>query len=485
MSWLVITLIIFIYLFIVLFFGTFAGRGKKSSVAEYVAADRSIGFIIMYFLMGGSIFSAFAFLGGPGWAYSKGAAAFYMLAFSATGMIPWWIWGTKSYKAGLKFNYVTQAQLFSGRFQSKALSVIVAIVSFLAFVQYIGLQMKASGYIFELASGGRIPFWAGALISYLVVLIYVFVSGLRGVAWTHVFQSVFMILIAWSLGIYLVYHMYGNSEEMFKQIIDYKPNHLLIGPDTSMSFSKYTTILLVSVLGFTMWPQLFMKAFAAESENVIKKTVVMYPTFALLSLPTLFIGFAGIMQVEPDVLGEPDRILPWLFTNLDFNPVVTGIILAAALAAAMSTQDAVTHAAGSIFAQDFIEPLKKKKSDEKTSTMWLRFSVVGFGTIAYLIAIFGGQTIVALLLGAYGSIVQLFPLAVATFFWRKITRAGAISGLLAGFLYNMGVSTGLIPNFWDIDAGIQALLLNFIVMFVVSLLSKPLPKEHVEKYINL
>ncbi len=484
MSWLVVTVIIFIYLFFILFFGTYAGRGKKNSVVSFVAAERSIGFLIMYFLMGGSIFSAFAFLGGPGWAYSKGAASFYMLAFSATGMIPWWIWGTKSYKVGRRFGYVTQAQLFSGRFQSKTLSIIVALVSFLAFVQYIGLQMKASGYIFELASGGRIPFWAGALISYAVVLIYVFVSGLRGVAWSHVFQSIFMIVIAWSLSIYLVIHLYGSSAEMFHQIIEYKPRHLLLGENTAMSFAEYSSTLLVSVLGFTMWPQLFMKAFAAKSEKVIKKTVVMYPSFALLSLPTLFIGFAGIMQVEPEVLGEADKILPWLFTNLDFNPVITGIILAAALAAAMSTQDTVTHAAGSIFAQDFIEPLKKNKSNDREATLWVRLSVVGFGAIAYLIAIFGGQTIVALLLGAYGSIVQFFPLACATFFWRRVSKEAAISGLLAGFLFNMGISLGLIPKLWDINAGIQALLLNFAVMFIVSMFTKPLPKEHTDKFLN-
>ncbi|NJO91348.1 MAG: sodium:solute symporter family protein [Chloroflexia bacterium] len=361
MSWLIITTIIFIYLFFILFLGSFASKGQKSSVVEYIAASRSLGFFVMYFLMGGAIFSAFAFLGGPGWAYSKGGAAFYMLGFSAIGMVPWWIWGTKTYRAGVKFNYVTQAQLFSNRFQSKALSIIMAIVSFLAFVQYIGLQMKASGYIFEIASDGRIPFWGGALIAYLVVLAYVFLSGVRGVAWTHVFQGMFMVIIAWSLGIYLVIYLYGSPAEMFQRIIDYKPTHLLIGPGTSMSFSSYSSTLLVSVLGFTMWPQLFMKAFTAESERVIKKNGVMYPTFALLTIPTLFIGFAGIMQVMPNELGEPDRILPWMIMNLDFHPVVIGIVLAAALAAAMSTQDTVTHAAGSVFAQDLIEPLKKKQ----------------------------------------------------------------------------------------------------------------------------
>ncbi|MGA8017934.1 MAG: hypothetical protein WCA42_03595, partial [Desulfobacterales bacterium] len=179
MDWVVIMVVIVIYLIIVLFVGSMAGRGRKSSVVEYIAASRSLGFVVMYFLMGGAIFSAFAYLGGPGWAYSKGAASFYILAYCALGLVPWWIWGPRALKLGRKYNYVTQAQLFADRFQSPTLSVICAVVSTLAFIQYVTLQMKGSAYVFEVASGGRIPFWAGALIAYLVVLAYVAIGGVR------------------------------------------------------------------------------------------------------------------------------------------------------------------------------------------------------------------------------------------------------------------------------------------------------------------
>ena len=228
MTWILTLIIIFIYLFFILFLGTWAGRGRKSSIVEYIAASRSFGFVVMYFLMGGAIFSAFAYLGGPGWAYSKGAAAFYILGYCALGLVPWWLWGPRALKAGKRFQYVTQAQLFSDRFQSKALSVIIAIVSVLAFIQYITLQMKGSAYVFEVASGGRIPFWAGALIAYLVVLIYVSYGGMRGVAWTNVFQGAFMVVTAWVLGLYLVYSLYGGPSEMFRQIAQANPTHLIV-----------------------------------------------------------------------------------------------------------------------------------------------------------------------------------------------------------------------------------------------------------------
>ena len=485
MSWVIVLIIIFVYLFFILFLGSFAGKGRKKSIVEYVAASRSLGFITMYFLMGGAIFSAFAYLGGPGWAYSKGAAAFYIMGYCALGLVPWWLWGPRAHRAGKKYNYVTQAQLFADRFQSKGLSVIIAVVSVLAFIQYIALQVKGCAYVFEVASEGRIPFWAGALIAYVVVLIYVFLGGVRGVAWTNLFQGAFMITIAWIIGIYIPHKIYGGASEMFRQIAAADPAHLVVGPGSKMSYAAFASALLVSVLGFSMWPHLFMKAYTAKSEKVLKQTIVMYPTFAIFIIPVLFIGFAGILQVKPDVLGAPDRILPWMFNNMQFPPLFIGLILAAALAAAMSSQDTITHAAGSIFAQDLIEVLKKEKHTEKEATMWIRISVVGFGAVAYLVAVFGGQTLVSLLLGAYGSIVQLLPLAIFTFFWPRATKAGAICGVLVGVLYNFLIVFQIIPKFWGIHAGIQGLALNIIVFIIISLLTKPMEKEHVQKFVTL
>ncbi|WP_461210467.1 sodium:solute symporter family protein [Desulfocurvus sp. DL9XJH121] len=481
----IILLVIAAYLLLVLYIGAIAGRGRNNSTEEYISASRSLGFICMYFLMGGAIFSAFAYLGGPGWAYAKGAPAYYILGYCAAGLLPWLVWGPKAQAAGQKFGYVTQAQLFSDRFQSKAMSIIIALVSVLAFIQYVSLQMKGSAYVFEIASGGTIPFWAGALIAYVIVLIYVFFGGVRGVAWTNVFQGAFMVITAWVLGLYFCYSLYDGPTDMFQRIIAAKPTHLLIGPGTKMSFAAYSSAVLVSVLGFTMWPHLFMKAYTADSRKTLRRTIVYYPTFAIMLIPVLLIGFAGIMQVDPKVLGAPDRILPWMFSNMNFPPLAVGLVLAAALAAAMSSQDTITHAAGSIFSQDFIEVIMGRPSSEAEATKWIRIFVVGFGLVAYLVTIFGGQTLVALLLGAYGSIVQLLPLAFATFFWPRATRAGALTGLVVGVCYNYAIVFGLVPKMWDINPGMQGLVLNFALLVVVSLLTKPQDKDHVLKFAEL
>jgi SSS family solute:Na+ symporter len=257
---------------------------------------------------------------------------------------------------------------------------------------------------------------------------------------------------------------------------------MLVGPGTAMGYAEFTTAMLVSALGSVMWPHLFMKAYAAESEGTLKKTVVMYPTFFICMVPLLFIGFAGVLQVTPEALGQPDRILPWMFTQLEFSPLVVGLILAAALAAAMSTQDAITHAAGSIFTIDIVETLRKTKHSDAEATFWVRVFVVLFGLAAYLVAIFGGQSLVALLLGAYGSIVQLLPLILATFFWPRATTVGAIGGFAGGVLVNYGVVLDLVPGIPGVHAGLQALLVNLVLLVGLSLLTRPMDRAHLDRF---
>ncbi|GIS80227.1 MAG: hypothetical protein CM1200mP14_17930 [Gammaproteobacteria bacterium] len=122
-----------------------------------MAADRSFGLLVMYFVPGASVFSAFAFLGGPGWAYSRGAAAFYILAYGALGMAPFYWVGPRAAALGRKFGYVTQAQLVVGRFPSRTLSALIAGLSLIAFVPYITLQMRGAGIVIEAVTDGNVP----------------------------------------------------------------------------------------------------------------------------------------------------------------------------------------------------------------------------------------------------------------------------------------------------------------------------------------
>ena len=477
-----------LYLILAFTIGLLAGRGKSFfSLSEYAVGDRSFNLFVMWFLMGGTIFSAFAFLGGPGWAFSKGAASFYILVYCTLGLMPWYIIGPKVSKIGKKNNYITMGDFLGDRFQSRKLTVIVGVVAILAFIPYLTLQIKGMAYIFNVLTYNNIPYWLGAFISFGIVVLYVATSGVRGAAWSDVFQAILMLIIAWVLGSYFVEKLHGGIGNMFEGIVSNNSNILVIGEDGSaMSKSRYSSNIIISMIGFVMWPHLFTKSYTT-TEKRIKTTVAVYPIFALFLLPVLFIGFSGIGIVDKTDIDSPGQILPYLITNfLTESGLLYGIVGAGALAAAMSSSDAITHGASVSFGRDICKAIKPDISEN--IELWImRIAVFIIGGISYLLAIFGSEGLIQLLLGAYGPIAQLAPAVYSALFFKRVNATSVILGLLFGVivtLYYQYISP-LTP--FDLHAGLIGLVVNITVITAVSIIFKQSPQEKVksEEFINL
>jgi SSS family solute:Na+ symporter len=483
-QWVVISTMIVAYLGLTLWVGLRAGRGTSSTVDGFVAGDRNFGFLVMYFVTGATVFSAFAFLGGPGWAYSRGAAAFYILSYGVLGMLPWYVIGPKVARIGRQLGQVTQAQFLTGRFGSRGLSLLIALISIAALIPYITLQMRGAGIVIEAVTEGQVPLWAGAAVAYGIVLIYVLVSGVSAVGWTNTLQGVFMIVIAWSLGLYLPFALYGGIGPMFEAILAQRPEMLTLPGLTAdggpWSWAGYTSAILISAVGLTMWPHIFMKAFTARDERIIRRTVVWFPTFQLFLVPVFLIGFAGVLFV--DSLAQPDFILPHLILNVDLPVIVVGLFCAGALSASMSTGDALMHATASVAVEDGVRPFAKL--NEYQQRLLIRILIVVAGAVAYYFAVAEGMSLVVLLLTSYGIIAQLAPPVVAALFWRRATTPGVIAGLAAG-----GATTLLFffaPELKPLalHEGLFGLIVHVPVLVVVSLLTPAQDPATVEAYVN-
>jgi SSS family solute:Na+ symporter len=480
--WVWVTVVIAIYLVANLVIGLMAGRRSTKSVTGFVAADRSFGLLIMYFVTGATVFSSFAFLGGPGWAYSRGAAAFYILAYGVLGMAPFYWVGPRIAELGRRLGHVTQAQLIAGRFPSRGLSALIAVISLIAFVPYITLQIEGAGIVINSVTDGHIPFWLGGLLAYGIVILYVLVSGAVAVGWTNTFQGVFMVVIAWSLGLYLPYHLYGGIGPMFEGIANARPE-LLIPPGLTAtgapwSWGSYSTYILVSVVGFMMWPHLFMKAYTAKDDDTLRRTVMLFPTFQLFLIPVFLIGFSGVLfpQAPPD----PDSILPFMILRTQLPALVVGLFCAGALAASMSTGDALVHAAASILVEDGIWPFFPMT--ERARRILMRVLVLLTGAVAYYLALNSGTSLVQLLATAYGVISQLAPPVFAALYWRRATTTGVVTGLVAGivtaeiFFFHPALKP------FGMHEGILGLLVQIPVLIVVSLLTPRQTEEHLDDF---
>ncbi len=484
-AWVTVFLVTVGYLALSLAVGLFSGRKASTGTEGYVAGDRDLGFFVLYFVLGASIFSAFTFLGGPGWAYSRGAAAFYIISYTSLGLVPMYFFGPRVAQLGRRFGYVTQAQLFAHRYHSRYISMILAAISLTAFVPYLTLQMQGAGYVFSVVTEGRMPVWAGAAVTYGVVLLYVFRSGVMGVAWTNTFQGILMMSLAWGLGLYLPYALHGGIGPMFAQLAETSPAMLtapgLDAAEAPWTWGGYSSAIAISVFGFSVWPHYFMKIYTANSMATLRKTVVFYPTFAFFLLPILLIGFSGIL-IFPNVT-PVDTILPTIVTSLDLPAVIVGLFCAGALAASMSSGDAIVHAAGAVAIKDGYRVLAPKKMDDGEETRLIRWAVVIIGAVSYYVAIYSNISLVLLLLLSYGFIAQIFPALIASLYWRRSTPPGVIAGLVAGCLTT--VVWNLIPTLqWQqIHPGIWGLAANTSILLAVSLATRPMDPTHVTDFI--
>jgi solute:Na+ symporter, SSS family len=451
------------YLAICLGLGFAAGSGTDSA-AGYVAGDRTLGLVLMYFITGATVFSAFAFLGAPGFAYSRGAAVFYILGYGALGFVPFYFTGPRAAALGREHGFVTQGEMVASRLREPAMAPLMAIVSVAAFVPYLALQMKGAGYVLEAVTEGAIPTWLGAALVYAVVLAYVWKSGVLGVGWTNTFQGLFMMGLAWGLGLYLPYKLFGGVGAMFQRIAAERPE-LLMAPGLASSgeawaWSEYSTAVLVSIVGFSAWPHVFMKAFAAKDERTIRRTVVLYPTFQIFLVPLFFIGFAGVSFEPPPA--QADQILPHLLMNLQISPWVVGLFCAGALAASMSSGDAMAHAAASIVVRDGIS----YKGDQRQAIRWTVLAVMA---ASYALAISYQGSLVLLLLGAYGAVVQFAPPLVAALYAPNASGRAAFWGLLIGGSVTLLFTLRPELRPLAVHAGTYGLALNVAVLVAGSI----------------
>ena len=464
-----------IYLAIALALGLLPGRLVSNSVAGYVSADRTLGTLLLYFILGATAFSSFAFLGGPGWIYTRGAAAFYIIAYGALGMVPLYFLGPRARRIGENLGLYTQAELVGRRFDSRALQLVLALVSLLLLIPYLTVQIKGVGYVLNVASHGLLPYWAGALIAYAVVTAYVLYSGVMGVGWTNVFMGIAMVSIGWLFGLYLPWKLYGGIQPMFESILRSGHRALLVPPGLDekgqpWDWWSYSSAVVVSTLGLCCWPHLFMRSLAAKSDRSIKLMVVLYPTIQIFMIPVFLIGFAAIVKfpgVKP-----ADTVLPFMLEHAGLSPWLAGLAFAGTLAASMHTGDAIMHSAGVVGVRDILKLLYPRRLSDRSERLLMQLVIVLFTALAYYFAESSQISLVGLLLASYAGVAQIFPVLLATLYWRGATGAGVLAGLLTG----LGVSA-LFMYFpgWrpvPLHEGVYGLAANLAVMAAVSALTR-------------
>jgi len=464
-----------------LFLGIRARHGRDMNLEQWSVGGRSFGTAIVFLLMAGEIYTTFTFLGGSGFAYGKGAPVYYILAYGTLAyIISYWmlppIW-----RYAKQEKLVSQPHYFSRRYDSRALGFLVAVVGVIALIPYLVLQMKGLGIIVSTASYGTISPKVAVWIGAAVVTAYVMVSGVRGSAWNAVVKDIMILGIAVFLGIYLPLHYYGGLGAMFTAIDTAKPGFLAF-PAKGSSVLWFQSTVVLTALGFFMWPHTFGSLYTAKSERTFRRNAIVLPIYQLILLFVFFVGFAATLKVPGLTGGDIDLTLLKLSLQT-FDPWFVGVIGAAGVLTALVPGSMILTSAATLLANDIYRGSAVGASDAKVATL-ARLLVPVIALVAVFFTLSGGSTIVSLLLMGYNFVTQLFPSLICTLLRRNpVTKVGAFCGILAGVLAVAAITLtkstigGLFPflpdPLKDLNVGLVALLLNIVVTAIVSAATRP------------
>jgi len=455
--------------------GIRARSGHEMGLEQWTVGGRGFGAALVFLLLAGEIYTTFTFLGASGYAYGLGAPAYYILAYGTLAYVISYFMLPAVWRYARWHNLVSQPDFFAHKYDSPALGVLVALVGVVALVPYLVLQFTGLGVIVQAASYGVIPKGVAICIGAAVVTLYVVISGIRGSAWTSIIKDAAIILVVLFLGIYLPLHYEGGVGAMFAAVDKAKPGFLAFAA-TGKSVSWFVSTVMLTALGFFMWPHSFGACYTAKNAGVFRKNAILLPLYQLVLLFVFFVGFTAVLVV-PGLKGAATNMALLKITVAAFPPWVVGIVGATGVLTALVPGSLILMCAATLFARNFVAVLSPRSDPQTVKLAKMLVPVVAI--IGAYFAIKGSDTIVALLLMGYSFVTQLFPALICSLLARSpVTKAGAFAGIACGVAtvvyFTMSAQTlGKLEPGWpewlrDLNVGTVALVVNFVVMAGVS-----------------
>jgi solute:Na+ symporter, SSS family len=438
--------------------------------------SRGFGVVLMFLLMAGEVYTTFAFLGASGWAYSRGGPTLYVLAYLTLAYVVSFFILPHIWEMGRQHGMQTQSDFFSVRYGNKYLAGFVCVVGIVSFIPYLQLQLTGVGIIVSIASFDGIGRTPAMAIAVVLLVAFVFASGVRAVAWVSVVKDALMVVAAISIGICVPLIHFGGIGPMFAALAHARPAHLTMpGATSNLGHAWYISTVLLTSLGFYMWPHAFGAAFTAKSADTLRRNAVVMPLYTLTLAFIFFAGFAAVLVVP----GLPNGDLALLtVVRKTFPPWFLGVIGGAGALTAMVPAAIFILTAATLFAKNLYRPLFAPAMTDDQVAKLARAMVIVLGVISLCLAIYSSTTLVSLLLTGYAGVTQFFPGVVLGLYWKRITMPAVFAGMIAGVATAVFLMLSHRDPVFGLSAGFLALCLNFLITVFASLLTGEPKREN-------
>lgn len=448
---------------------------KQTSSADFIVGSRSLNFWVTALSAHASDMSSWLFMAFPAAIFLGGLSQAWIAFGLILGMLLNWQFVAKKLRTSTeKHDSYTLSTFFEKRFKDNTgiLRVLTAMVALFFLTCYISAGLIAMGGIFESMFG--INFYVGLTIASVVILIYTFMGGFITVAWTDLFQALFLLCMIILVPI-VAYSKLDNGFASILTTAEAKNISLHFIPDLSFdSLLGIIFLVLAWGLGYFGQPHIVTKFMGINDAENMNKSKYLGMTWQLTALTAAAaVGLVAIAYFD-QVLVNPERVFIEMVKTL-FHPLAAGFILCGLMAASMSTIDSQILVCGSVCSEDLYKHVFKKHASPKELLTASRIGVFLVSGLSLFLALSKNSTIQEAVLYAWSGLGCAFgPLVLMSLYSRSANKYGAIVGVFVG---------GVIAGTWDLmnnyftDLAIPAMIPGFFLslmsIYSVSKLTNP------------
>ena len=473
--------VLLMYLLLMILVG-FLFYKKNSTNSDYLLGGRGMNVWVTSMSAQASDMSGWLLMGLPGLAYLMGAG-FTEAAWTAIGLaigtyFNWLIVAKRlrkyTQKAG---DSITLPEFFQNRFKSKsnALKIFSAIFILIFFAVYTSSMFAAGAKLFNFVFG--IDYLPALILSVVVVTAYTFLGGFKAVCWTDLFQGILMFFAL--MIVCLV--MFGR----LNAIPTFSWSNLDVTFKTSADFGVMGIVGAIAWgLGYFGQPHILARFMAIKSADEVKPARRIAMVWVILSLAAaVLLGmmasqYLPVPGIDAPTAGNEEKIFMILVQGM-FPTVIAGVLLAAVLAAIMSTADSQLLVASSAFSTDIYNTLFDKNASDKKLVSVSRITIVVIALIAFVLAIDPNSSVFEIVSHAWAGLGAAFgPIILCSLFWKNCNSKGAAAGVVSGgavallWAYLPSLIWGAnVPAIFSVYEIVPGFVVSFALIIIVSLLT--------------
>ena len=461
-----------VYLLILLAIGIIANR-YLVDLEGYLLGGRGLGAGVTALTLQSTSMSGFMFLGAPSMAFRQGVwALWYAIGDFGGGLVNLAILGRGLRQVSETFGSLTPIEYLEDRYPHPSIRAVGSLISIVFLSAYVFAQFIAAGKALEAVTG--VPYIYGLLLGTSIIVLYTFFGGYLAVAWTDTLQAIVMAL---GINILLaaVLMEVGGFTGLFNSIASKDPTYLSVWGQGFQHAGAYGVVIgavLLYSIGYMGIPHAVVRHLSMEESDTAKSAIginVFFNTFFVYQ--PYILGLAAIVLLPS--LNDPEMAIPQLALTL-LPTAVAGILLAALMAAVMSTADSILIMAGSILSRDIVQRFSSREISDERAFLYSRALVVGIGVLGIIVAAYQPPSVSDLVIFAFGALACAFLVPnIAGVYWTRANWQGALAAMIGGSGTNIIWTAAGLQSMTAVHPFLAGIVVSTIGMVVFSLITEP------------